>query len=87
MLLKLRLSLPVICSDIYGLRDSFVPNETGLSCKVKDFLSLYESMKKLYSNEQLRIELGEKGRKRVEQMFDKELVSMAWFEYLKKLLS
>lgn len=81
------LSLPVICSDIYGLRDSFVPNETGLSCKVKDFLSLYESMKKLYSNEQLRIELGEKGRKRVEQMFDKELVSMAWFEYLKKLLS
>lgn len=81
------LSLPVICSDIYGLQDSFVPNETGLCCKVNDPVSLYESMKKLYFDKQLRMELGIKGRERVKQMFDKELVSKAWFKYIKKELS
>lgn len=80
------LSLPVICSDAYGLRDSFVPDETGLECRVADVDSLYHSMKQLYDDKNLRNRLGENGRIRVIEKFNKELVSTAWLEYMQKTL-
>lgn len=80
------LSLPVICSDVYGLQDSFIPNVTGLKCKVKNVDSLYECMKQLYINKSLREKFGANGRKRVMEMFNKELVSTAWNEYIKMIL-
>ena len=80
------LSLPVICSDAYGLRDSFVPDETGLGCQVADVDTLYHCMKQLYEDKSLRNRLGENGRKRVAEKFNKELVSTAWLEYMQKML-
>lgn len=80
------LSLPVICSDVYGLQDSYLPDVTGLKCKVKDVDSLYECMKRLYMDKPLREKFGFNGRKRVMDMFDKELVSSAWNEYIKNIL-
>lgn len=80
------LSLPVICSDAYGLRDSFIPNETGLECKVADVDSLYYCMKQLYEDKLMRNRLGKIGRKRVVEKFNKELVATAWMDYMQKLL-
>ena len=80
------LSLPVICSDTYGLQDSFVPKVTGLQCKVKDVESLYDCMKQLYQNKALRQELGANGRIRVIEKFNKELVSTAWLQYIQRIL-
>ena len=77
-------ALPVIASDAYGLRDSFVDGKTGLKCKVKDVDSLYESMKTLYGNTDLRISFGKAGRDRVKNLFSMELVSNAWLDYFKR---
>ena len=76
-------TLPVIVSDIYGLRDAFVDGETGLKCKPRDADSLYEVMKTLYDDKELRISLGKAGRERTKQLFSMELVSNAWVDYFR----
>lgn len=74
--------LPVICSDAYGMRDSFADGGTGLKCKKMDADSLYNCMQKLYEDKDLRVKFGKAGRQRIIDMFSKELVSSAWHEYL-----
>jgi len=80
------MKLPLICSDAYGLADSLVEGKTGLICKMKDSETLYECMKKMYDDKEMRIKMGEEGRKRVEREFPKPLVLDAWEEYYKSLL-
>lgn len=75
------MKLPVICSDIYGMADTFVDGVTGLKCKVRDDVTLYECMKKLYRDKELREQMGKSGRKRVEELFTKELVTKAWLDF------
>ena len=76
-------TLPVIVSDIYGLRDAFDDGKTGLKCKPRDVDSLYEVMETLYNNKDLRVSLGKAGRERAKELFSMELVSNAWLEYFK----
>ena len=80
------MKLPVICSDTYGMADTFVDGVTGLKCKVKDDLTLCECMKTLYCNKQLRTAMGIAGRKRVEKMFTKDLVTKAWLNYYQEVV-
>lgn len=77
--------LPVICSDIYGMEDTFVDGVTGLKCRVMDEGSLAEQIKKLYYDGKLREELGVNGHSRVEKYFSKELVSNAWYNFYREL--
>lgn len=76
-------ALPVIASDAYGLRDSFVDGVTGLKCRVKDVDTLYNAMKILHDDKEKRTSLGKAGRERVVRQFSKELVSNAWLDYFK----
>lgn len=78
--------MPVIASDAYGLRDSFVDGVTGLKCKVRDADSLAEAMIDLSDSPDKRIAYGIAGRERVVNLFSKELVSNAWLDYLDKNL-
>lgn len=80
------MKLPVICSDIYGMADTFVDGLTGLRCKVKDDVTLYECMKKLYSNREMREEMGIAGRERVEKVFPQELVTGAWLDFYREVV-
>lgn len=75
------LGMPVVASDAYGMRDSFVDGVTGKKCKVMDVQTLYEGMKYMLENPDIRNQYGEAGRKRVVEMFSMELVSNAWLEY------
>ena len=77
-------TLPVIVSDIYGLKDAYEDGVTGLKCKARDADSLYEVMKTLYDDKELRISLGKAGRERTKNLFSMELVSNAWVDYFKK---
>lgn len=79
------LNLPVICSDIYGMRDTMIDNVTGIRCKVMDSDSLYGAMQILYNNEALRLEMGKNGHDYVINRFTKKQVTDAWFEYYKSL--
>ena len=78
------MNLPVVCSDVYGMADTFVDGETGLKCKVRDDETLCECMKKLYGDKELREKMGKAGRKRVEELFPKELVTKAWLDFYKE---
>lgn len=80
------LELPIIASDAYGLRDSFVDGQTGLKCKMKDCDSLYTAMNQLYEDKSIRKKMGKNGRERVKLLFSKELVSTAWLTYFEKNL-
>lgn len=80
------LGLPVITSDAYGVVDASVPNKTGLRCKVNDPIGMYQCMKTYYNNPEMRKEHGLAGRKRVESLFDNNVVTAAWLEYYKDML-
>lgn len=81
------LGLPVITSDAYGVTDASVDGDTGLRCKVNDPEGLYQCMKKYYEQPELRKSHGEKGRKRVFSLFDSDIVSEAWMQFYKEILS
>ena len=80
------LGLPVITSDAYGVVDASVPGETGLRCRVNDPKGLFECMKTYYGNPTMRKNHGAAGRKRVENLFDNNVVTAAWMEFYRELL-
>lgn len=81
------LGLPVITSDAYGVVDASVEGKTGLRCKVGDSESLYDCMKVYYHNEEMRRSHGENGRIRVETFFDNKIVTQAWLDFYRDILS
>ena len=48
-----------------------------------DIDSLYEVMKTLYDDKEMRISMGRAGRERTKNLFSMELVSTAWADYFK----
>lgn len=80
------LSIPIICSDTYGLRDTIVSGETGLRHKVGDVDSLLEAMLYMVDNPGKRKLMGEKGREYVEKNFCSTEITKYWVDYYKSLL-
>lgn len=65
----------LITSDIPGCREAVEDGKTGYLCKKQDTASLEKAMQKfLEQNETARQKMGELGRKKMEQEFDKEMV-------------
>lgn len=81
------LALPVITSDAYGVVDASVPGETGMRCKVNDPEGLYQCMKYYYDNPDIRKQHGLNGKKRVEEKFNNHVVTQAWLEFYRNMLS
>lgn len=81
------LGLPVITSDAYGVLDANVQGVTGLQCKVSDVDSLFVAMKQLAEDKDLRLKLGLNGHKRVLEHFSSNVVTSAWVDYYKSLLT
>ena len=66
---------PLITSDIPGCREAVVPGVTGILVKVKDTKSLQEAMETFLNKTYVdRALMGEAGRRRMEQIFDKTQV-------------
>ena len=80
------IGLPVITSDAYGVLDAVVEGETGLRCKVMDSETLYDAMKILADNKELREKLGVKGRERVLSLFSSESITSAWAKFYHTLI-
>jgi glycosyltransferase involved in cell wall biosynthesis len=76
----------IICSDTYGLEKTVIDNVTGLKHITNDILSLTNKMKLLIKDNELRIKLGENGRKYVVENFSSDLMTKLWLEYFTKLL-
>ena len=75
----MRASLPVIASDVGGVREAVVDGETGFLVSRRNLVVLRGRLQQLMNNPELRNKMGEAGRKRylehftVEQMLDQTL--------------
>jgi glycosyltransferase involved in cell wall biosynthesis len=75
------LTLPVICSDTYGLKETIIDDVSGIRHPVKDIEAIYHAMKKLASNPIQRKKMGEAGRKYVLENFKAAEISQKWLDY------
>ena len=81
------MNLPIICSDTYGLFDTILDKNTGLRHKVANSVSIYEAMKALYSDENLRITYGKNGANYVKNNFSAQTISLQWLDFYNNLLN
>ena len=76
--------LPVVATDIRGSREIVLHKETGLICKLKDKISLYQSLKYLIDNPIKRREFGQSGYLRARNNYDFESIKKKEIYLLKK---
>lgn len=81
------MKLPTIASDIYGLRDAVVHNQTGILCTPRDISSLYNAINSLVKNEELRIRMGCNAQKRVVKEFGSDVINLALIREYASLLN
>ena len=65
--------VPLIVSDLLGVRETVIPNETGFRFPVGDFVMLAERIMQICDDDELRTKLGQGARKRVESFFTREM--------------
>ena len=80
------LSKPIICSDIYGLKDTVIENKTGVKHIVKNIDSIHERLIFALANKKLMKEMGLNGRKYVQENFSEKIVVNAWISFYDNLL-
>ena len=65
--------VPLIVSDLLGVRETVIPNETGFRITAGDFVMLAERIMQICDDDELRMKLGQGARKRVESFFTREM--------------
>jgi N,N'-diacetylbacillosaminyl-diphospho-undecaprenol alpha-1,3-N-acetylgalactosaminyltransferase len=76
----------LIGTDIPGIRCTIKHDRTGLLVPIEDSNALKEAIMKIALNPDLRIELGQKARARVEAEFDRDLVLNGLLSFYDSLL-
>lgn len=79
---------PIIASNIPGCRESFDEGKSGFACEVKNADSLIAAMEKLIATPYMeRVKMGECGRKKMEEQFDRSIVAKMYIERIEKIIS
>ena len=78
---------PTIGADVGGTAEVLVHNETGLLVKPEDPKALAEAILYLLGDVKLMEQFGQQGRKRAEQIFDKELANQQMEQILHTALA
>lgn len=77
---------PVIGSNIYGLKDAFLDNYTGLSFKLNNYLDIAEKIKiLLYDNKKYNL-LKKNGFQRTKELYNKKIVEDNFSNFIKSFL-
>ena len=79
--------LPILGTNIYGLKDSIANNYSGILFKSGDSIDFYNKLKKLILDKDLRLELGKNGRKRAISDFNKKDVLKFIDLHIRKLIN
>jgi len=80
------MELPVVSTNIMGVREAVVNNWTGFLVKPRNSEALIEPLTKLILDPELRKAMGRRGRERVKRMFDCKDVIQATVKHRLKLL-
>lgn len=75
--------IPAIASDIYGITDALMENETGLLHTPKDIDAIRRCLERLCFDDALRVKLGQKARARAINEFSSALITAAWVDFYK----
>lgn len=78
--------IPAIGSNIYGIHDAIVKEETGILHTAGDIDGIYNSMHRLAVNEPLRRKMGKAALLRATEQFAMEKITGAWLNEYKKNL-
>ncbi len=78
--------LPAVLSDIYGLRDAVIPNESGIFHAVGNIDEMTKAIVKLATDDVLRKSMSEKARLRVNREFEAQTLVAAMRAYYEKML-
>jgi len=81
------MELPVISTFHNGIPEGIVENETGFLVAERDINALSEKIGILLKNEQLRTEMGKKGRDLVLEKFDNQKLVNELSKYYQKLIA
>jgi glycosyltransferase involved in cell wall biosynthesis len=73
--------VPAIASNIYGISDAIVNNETGILHKAHDVEAIRDAMTMFLSDIQLSIKYGEAAKSRAIKFFDSKIVSRHWLNF------
>jgi glycosyltransferase involved in cell wall biosynthesis len=77
----------IVTTNVPGCRDAIEENETGLLVPPRDAAALAAAITELITSPGLRLEMGRKGRRRVERFFSTEVINSATIELYDQLLS
>ena len=75
-------NLPTLGSNIYGINDAIIKNETGFFHKVGDISDIKKKMLFAVKNRSLLKKYGREARKRVEKKFDANLITKKLLEFI-----
>ena len=75
------MGVPTVATDIYGIQDAVIKNETGLLFRLGDEQDLCDKLKQLILDKRLREVLGENARSRAIKFFDQQYVLAAFLDY------
>ena len=78
--------VPIVCSDIYGIRDTMINNVTGYKYNLKNENKFYQILYLLIHNSKLRSKLGIQGRIFVKKKFERKNVINEFSKYFNFLL-
>jgi colanic acid/amylovoran biosynthesis glycosyltransferase len=81
------MELPVVSTFHNGIHNGIVENETGFLVAERDINALSEKIGILLKNEQLRTEMGKKGRDLVLEKFDNQKLVNELSKYYQKLIA
>jgi glycosyltransferase involved in cell wall biosynthesis len=77
---------PIVTTDVSGCRDVVDDEHTGYLCKARDIVSLAACMRRIAAMApEERTEMGLKGRERIENLFDENIVISAYHDYINLL--
>lgn len=83
----MRAGLPIVATDVGGVREAVVDGVTGFCVPSKDIRSLQDRLSKLITSSQLRQEMGRAGRKRYEKEFTFQSMFEKTFQVYETILS
>lgn len=75
-------NLPALGSNIYGINDAIVENETGFFHKVGSISDIKKKMLFVIKNKKMLKKFGKKSRLRIEKEFDENLISEKLLEFI-----
>ena len=81
------MGVPVIASDIYGISDAVVKNQTGLLHKPADLSSILACLNSFLNDPKLVKKYGDAAKLRAAKDFDANLITAHWVDFYKRYIN